>query len=470
MKVPRPASLGIVLLTALLSASEAAAVEWFVAPGASGTGTRAAPFGRVQDALDMARPGDVITLAPGTYQERVRSTRSGTRREPIRLRGTGARDVLLTTSGRVVTIAHEHLVLENLVIDGQYGASDTLRVESSGHHFTLRNVEVRRSSRDLIDMGGPVGVLIDGCLIHRALNAANGRTDAHGIAAGPVQRLTIRNTEIHTFSGDAFQVDPGRSAPGWNNVTLDTVRFWLAPLEAPENGFAAGVVPGENAIDTKASAALPRATLTMRNVTAHGFRGGLINNMAAFNLKEHINATLDGVTVFDSEIAFRMRGDGNAPTGAWVTLMNAVVYDVQTAYRYEEDIQNLRIWNNTVGGNVERVFRAAASNSSGLTVRNLLVLGPRPAEAADPSNLAVGDRTFVDASRHDYRLVAGAPAVDTGVAIAGMTIDRDGVKRPVGGGVDVGAYEWQPSNGSAGGAAPVAKKRVERRKQQRRGR
>ena len=123
--------------------------------------------------------------------------------------------------------------------------------------------------------------LIDGSLIHHTLNAANVRTDAHGIVAGAARRLTIRNTEIHTFSGDAFQIDPGRAAPGWGDIVVEGCRFWLQPLPAAVNGFAAGVVPGENAIDTKASATLaacsadhPQQRVLWLSCRAHLKHGG----------------------------------------------------------------------------------------------------------------------------------------------------------------------------------------------------
>ena len=264
--------------------SPALAADWYVAPGGTGTGSSASPFGRIQNALNVAQPGDSVIVRPGTYSESLRTVRHGTSTLPIRLRTTTERGtVLVTIAGRVLTVDHAYISVEGFVLDGQFGANDTVRISTPATNFILRNTEVRRSTHDLIDLGGPAGVLIEDCLIHHALNAAGGRTDAHGIAAGPVQRLTIRNTEIHTFSGDGFQVDPGRSAPGWQSVTVDSVRFWLAPLPAAVNGFAAGVVPGENAIDTKASASLPRATLTIRNTTASGFRNGLIGNMAAFS-------------------------------------------------------------------------------------------------------------------------------------------------------------------------------------------
>ena len=430
----------------LLLAVPGEAAEWFVAPAGTGTGTRTDPFGRIQDALDIAQPGDTITLGAGTYTESVQSVRHGTPQLPIRLRAVGARgSVLVTAPGRVLRVDHAYFTVEGIVIDGQYGLSDTIRTSAGASYLTIRNTEVRRSTQDLIDItGSPTGVLIENCLIHHALNAANGRTDAHGIAAGAVRNLTVRNTEIHTFSGDAIQVDPGRAAPGWTGVTLDSVRMWLAPLPAAENGFPAGTVVGENAIDTKANASLARATLTIRNSTAWGFRNGLIGNMAAFNLKENIDATLDGVTVFDSEIAFRMRGGGSSGTGAWVTLKNTVVHDVLTAYRYEDNIESLHIWNSTVGRRVTRSFQAASSTRTGLDVRNLLILGSRPVEAADRSNLAVSALAFVDAAQHNYHLAPSAPAIDAGMTIAGVPTDRDAVPRPVGIGYDVGAYEWRP--------------------------
>jgi hypothetical protein len=434
-----------VLAVCLLSVGSADAAEWFVAPGGAGSGTASAPFGRIQDAVDVAQAGDTVTIRPGTYLGSVRTVRNGTPGSPIKIRAVTERgSVLLTTPGRVLKVDHAYITVEALVFDGQYAASDTVQIATAANYFILRNAEVRRSTQDLIDLEGPVGVLIEHCLIHHALNAAKGRTDAHGIVAGPVRNLTVRHTEIHTFSGDGLQIDPGRSAPGWRDVTLDRVRIWLAPLPMAANGFAAGTVPGENAVDTKASAGLARATLTIRDTTASGFRNGLVGNMAAFNLKENINATLDRVTVFDSEIAFRLRGGGAASTGAWVTVKNAVVHDVLKAYLYEDNIQNLRIWNNTVGRGVTRVFDASESTMSGLNVRNVLLLGIRPRETADPSNMSVPEQAFVDPVRHDYRLAPGTAAIDTGVTISSVSVDRNGVQRSVGSGYDVGAYEWQP--------------------------
>ena len=248
--------------------------------------------------------------------------------------------------------------------------------------------------------------------------------------------MTVRGTEIHTFSGDGVQVDPARSEPGWNALTIEDYRFWLAPLNQHENGFAAGIVPGENAVDTKVYADGPRPRLVIRNTEAWGFQGSLITNMAAFNLKESIDAEIDGATVWDSEIGFRLR----AP--ASVTLKNVVIYDVSYGVRYEDDIPELRVWNTTFGNGVGLPFRAASSTSDGLEVANVLVLGGElPSEAPGPWNRAVDATTFVDAASHDYHLAPEAPVVDAGATLTAVTTDRDGLSRPQGSYHDIGAYE-----------------------------
>ena len=435
-------SVCLMVLAALGSVPTASATEWFVAVGGTGAGTAVSPFGRIQDAVNAAQPGDLVTVRGGTYRETIRTVRSGTATAPIRVRATTSRSVVVTVPGRVLTVDHAYVQIEGFVIDGQYGPADTVDVNSGAHFLVIRDTEVRRSSRDLVDISAPRGVLIERCLIHHALNPTDGRSDAHGIVAGAVQDLTVRDTEIHTFSGDGIQVDPGRSAPGWNRVTIERARIWLAPLPAAENLYAAGVVPGENAIDTKAGTSFTRSTIVIRDTMAWGFRAGMVANMAAFNLKENVDATVDRTTVYNSEIAFRLRGaTSTTAVGAWVAVKNAVVYNTATAIRYENAIENLRIWNSTIGAGVTRPFLAASATPIRMDVRNLLVLGKLPVEAAHPSNLAVGADTFVNASAHNYELAAAALAIDRGVAIAEVATDRNGTARPQGRAYDLGAYE-----------------------------
>lgn len=443
----------VVGLVLACGATTVMAAEYFVAPGGSGSGSSGAPFGRIQDALAVAGAGDVITIQPGVYTESLETVRAGLPGAKVRVRSAGGLgSVTVTANARVLRVSHAHVTVEGLVIDAKYAQQDAVVVESSGDFFTLRDSEVRRTSKDCVDMRAPKGVLLEGVTIHHCLNAAGGRTDAHGVVAGPVRDLTIRNARIHTFSGDAFQVDPGRDAPGWDNVTIEGSRLWLEPLPAPANGFAAGTVPGENAVDTKAAPGLPRARLTIRDTEAWGFRDGLISNMAAFNLKENVDVVVDGVTVRDVDIAFRVRGATSGNADARVTVQNAVIHDAARAFRYEDALQSLRLYHVTLGLDVAKAFQSAEAPASAIDARNFLVLGSGlPAEAAGADNRAVGAASFVDAAGNDYHLVAGSPAVDAGSILQGVATDRDGVTRPQGSAADVGAYEYCASGCGGGG-------------------
>jgi hypothetical protein len=234
---------GLLVTGLLLIALPADAAEWFVAAGGTGNGASTAPFGQIQQALTVAQPGDTITIHAGSYTEALRTVRGGLAGRPIRVRANGGRGSVVVTNrwATVLRISHPFITVEGLVIDGQYGAYDTIVATADADDLTLRDLEVRRSTKDLVYIQAAHTVLIEQSLIHHALNAADGRTDAHGIVAGAVRNLTIRDTEIHTFSGDGVQVDPGRAAPGWSDVTIEGTHIWLAPLPAPTNGFAAGV-------------------------------------------------------------------------------------------------------------------------------------------------------------------------------------------------------------------------------------
>ena len=82
---------------------------------------------------------------------------------------------------------------------------------------------------------------------------------------------------------------------------------------------------------------------------------GQIGNMAAINLKENVQATVERCLFRDNEISFRLRG----PTGrgdALVTINNCAIFESAVGVRMEDNIRDLKIRNLAFGKGVERKY------------------------------------------------------------------------------------------------------------------
>ena len=242
-------------------------------------------------------------------------------------------------------------VYENYLVDSNWAGGN--RVKITADNVTLRNCEIRNASGNGIGVFGK-NVLIENCKIHHLLAGAfKKQTDAHGIT-GRWGKILIRNCDIGLISGDCIQFDPDRKSTG--RVIIENCRLWTGPLPANAAGFKKGERPGENAVDTKTMPKGERAQLIIRNCIFGGWKQpGQISLMAALNLKEHIDATVENCVFFDNEVAFRLRGP-TSRKGAWVRIDRCAIYQTQVGVRAEDTIANLRIHRLGFGKDVKRQY------------------------------------------------------------------------------------------------------------------
>jgi hypothetical protein len=423
-----------------------------VMPNAFATVTHISVGDSIQTAFNDATPGDIIVIAEGTYNEDLSTESGGSDDAPILVRAAEDATVIITALGEVLQIDHPYWTFEDIIFDGQFGSSDTIDINDGADHTRLTRVEVRRSGRDCIDMGAPSGVTIEDSKIHQCLwfdDDDDERRDAHGVTGGAVTNLTIKDTVIHTFSGDAIQFDPGRWEPGWNNIRISGCQLWLEPLAVDLNGFLAGQVPGENAIDTKTFANGERASLVVEDTEVWGFRDGVdFSNQAAFLIKENVDAVFRRVVVHDSEIAFRLRGPTDIrPQGAWVTVENSLIYDVEVAVRFEDNLEQLSMVFTTFGMGIDHALVEVESYATVPDIRNSLFVEmdlPSFAAASD-GNVAATSDALEDPDGRDHHLTEGASAIDAGILIEDISEDLDGGERFIGEAPDAGAYEYGQS-------------------------
>ncbi|WP_456433598.1 nitrous oxide reductase family maturation protein NosD [Nitratifractor sp.] len=135
--------------------------------------------GALQEAIDAAAPGAILSLSAGTIRETV------TIDKPLTIRGVPGRTVIAGTGkGTVVTIRASHVRLEDLVIEG------------SGRRRDALDAAIR--------MVGVSDVRIRGCRIRRSL---------FGIVAETSRRVRIERTRIGSYPetvvdnrGDAVRI------------------------------------------------------------------------------------------------------------------------------------------------------------------------------------------------------------------------------------------------------------------------
>lgn len=112
------------LLCLALLTPVAQAGTWYVAPKSvnTETGDQDKPFTKIQTALNIAQPGDIVSLAPGHYIEDIKTIRHGLETKPITIQGS--KDAIIHGSGKkshVFDLNHNHHVLKGFTLDGLYG-------------------------------------------------------------------------------------------------------------------------------------------------------------------------------------------------------------------------------------------------------------------------------------------------------------------------------------------------------------
>lgn len=431
-----------------------AGTAWYVATtGSDGAaGTRAAPFATLGHALDVAMPGDWVLVRGGTHAGPFATERDGgaTLATRIVVAGFPGESATVAATARVLSVSHDAHTFQDLLLDSNFGGDDAVRV-SGADGLVLRRCTVKdagfpdgTTSGDGIDITSGSNILIEDCEVFDCLAGTTAdQTDSHGISASDFTGLTVRGCRIFRVSGDCIQADPGRDP--WDDLVIEGCELFTEPLPAARAGFSAGQSPGENALDTKASAAsgLDQSVI-VRDCALFGFSVGFISNRAALNIKETVIAVVERCTISGNEIGLRLRAPAN------VTVRNCVVFDNDFGVRYEDGIADLALHNATFASNGQHLRDGGGGGlGAGFDPRNCLFEGAAlPPEVTGASNLAIASgeiaTTFVDAAAGDYHLLPGSAPVDAGVAISGVTQDLDGDARPLGLGFDVGADEVVP--------------------------
>ncbi len=243
-----------------------------------------------------------------------------------------------------------------------------------------------------------------------------------GISVNASDSLIERNT-VENFSGDGMR--------GLGNNTVfqyNTVKNCFAVNDNHDDGFQSWSLGEDGSVGTGW-------------VTGIVLRGNLIINYE--DASQPLRGTLQGIGCFDGMFV------------DWVVENNVVITDHWHGITLS-GARNCRIVNNTVidlndadpGPPWVRISsHKNGTESQDCVVRNNLTTAlnlEAGQNIAEDHNLIIEDldALFVDAASFDLHLIAGAAAIDQGSDDLAPPIDRDGVVRPQGSAVDIGAYEY----------------------------
>lgn len=383
---------------------------YFVAPSGSDSnpGTSAQPFRTLQPAANLAQPGDIIELAPGSYPRAV-ITITATLAQPVVIRGIGA----VFDSGTSAA-APDGLLLNNCTYLTLYG----LRVHNAlGAGIALNGGSfVALQAVTCANCGG-AGVAVDVAADVTVEGAtASGCMQAGIVVTGGSDRITLRGNYCH-FNG-AQGIDLRGS--GQDNISSNNLIARNLCVGNALAGLRLGSVRDSDVLNN-----------LLRNNQGHGIElrddglgagfgsvnNRLLHNTVAFAASEGLFALalLDGSsgnTVSHNLLVGGARGAiafTSSSLGGLAEDFN-VLHSLSAYSLAEEPLgasYNLTGWRGLTGGAV-----------------NSLDAAPQ----------------FTSVSTGDYSLAAGSPGVDIGGSTSASST-YDGQARPQGAARDAGCHE-----------------------------
>lgn len=444
-------SLPLVLaLLALRFAGEApasalrAGTTFYVAPGGNdeGPGLLASPWRTIGKAAAALSPGDTVLIREGTYAERVVVTRSGARdaeivfaaypgESPV-IDGTTVQlpDALaglfeiaqagfIRVRGLRLTHAGPGTEHAGILLDGAHDVvleeNSTYDTASSGIGvWSSRNVTIARNVIELACNGGQqecltvAGTVGFDVVENRVHGAVGGELGGEGICPKDGSRHgRIRTNEVWGLARR-----PGILVSAWDKHTFD--------LEVDGNVVHDLEAADGISLASEMGGLLENVRVTNNVVVRCGHRGVVVGGYG-----DTPSLPMKDLLIVNNTFA----GNGTSGWGGGIAIDNP-------------EASGVVIRNNVVSGNASfQIVVATTVPASHVAIDHNLIDGFRGEEGETRGSAFVeGDPLFLD-PLNDLRLAAASPAIDRGLPAGAPVADLNGRLRPLGAGVDLGAFE-----------------------------
>ena len=416
-----------VLLVVALAAPVAAADYWVKNGGsdaADGLGIATA-WATLGHAASTVGPGDTVHVLDGSYQGFYLET-SGTPGHPITFKAEGTAVRITadngTTPDGINLEGASHVIVDGFVVNDRSRAGIRTVL---GSFVTIRNCRCGHNGRWGILTG-----FVDDLLIEN--NETHHSQAEHGIyASNSGDRPVIRGNLVHDNHANGIHMNGDASLGGDGIISNALVERNVV------HGNGAGGGSGIN-MDGVTDSVVQNNLLYDNH--ASGISLYRIDGGGGSSGNRVVNNTV--VNASDARWCINIRDGSTGNTVRNNVLYNAHsfrgVISIDGASRpgFSSDYNSVMSRFSTDGGG--SVIGLAAWQGLGYDAHSVVATPPA---------------LFV-APGIDFHPLAGGPAIDAGTATGAPSVDLDGAPRPVGAGVDLGAYELQLLECGDGGIDP----------------
>jgi hypothetical protein len=403
----------------LLLAQAAHGAEYWVKNGGSDAAdglSQATAWATLVHAADVVGPGDTVRVLDGAYQGFYLDT-SGTPGNPITFEAEGPNVRITqnnpTTPDGINLEGASWVVIDGFVVNGRSRAGIRAVL---GHHVTIRNCS--------LGSNGKWGILtgfVDDLLIEH--NEAYGSQDEHGIyVSNSSDRPVVRHNVVHHNAGCGMHFNGDIHTCCGDGLIEDAI---VEGNVAYENGLSTG----GSAINMDGSVrAVIRNNLLYAN-HASGLSLYRIDGGAASTGNLVVNNTI--VQASNGRWAINI-SDGS--TGN--TIRNNILWNAHPS-------RGVITIDNASRPGFTSDYNTVMSRFSLDGGSSIVSLATWQAQGYDVHSVVATPAEHFVAPGSDFHLLPTSPAVDAGSPTGAPSVDLDGAPRPVGAGVDIGAYELQ---------------------------
>lgn len=390
------------------------------------TAGAAQEYSTIQAAVNVARAGDTVLVYDGIYSGFTISS-SGTSSNPIAIKAQGSSAVInqANSSGEGITISNaSYITIEGFTITGMSGygmATHNASPTSPMHGLVIRNNTVQNSGSTNIYMSEVADSLIEG-------NSASGSAASHGIylANGGSDNTILRGNRCFNNFKNGIHFNGDLSVGG--------------------DGLHSGLTVEDNVLYSN----------TDNGIDADGVQDSVFQNNLIYGNGRNALRVFGGGGA-DPNLA----GDSAAGPKNLRIINNTLLTLGHSGWpvKLTEDLGGHVIFNNILLSDDSSKGSLCVANVNFASINNAVVnrfsldgdttlisLSAWQASGYDQNSfLTSASSLFVNTGANDYRLQAGAPAIDAGRtslnSVSAPATDILSVARPQGSAYDIGAYE-----------------------------